>query len=1155
MPRAGAGVGRATVRRGWPVWAVASLAAAVLVSPTAAVAAPVDELTVAGVVDLGVVDGPPVAGQPAGATEKTVVMVAAAGQTLTVPAAESAGLRDGQKVVVEIDAPAGTTPAEAVAAAAADDPAVELTDVVPTAGTQVQATAVGHSITVLPVYWAAPDGQTLGSLTTLADRTVAYWEEQSRGQLDVNATVRDWAPIATPSGSCPYDAIRNAALAAHGVSAPTSAAEHVLVYFPRRTDCGWAGLGSILGSNIWVNGYPMLDVTAHELGHNLGIGHANTATCTAGGLRVPLSPTCTVTSYGDTADVMGSARYAETGSLNAAFADHLGFIDTVTATTAAPVTVDLAPLSGTGGPYAVKVPTPSGDVFVDFRPAAGRDTRQPHWAGVQVHLRTQEWYPSTRLLDMQPWSTSAFGVASLPTWSVWQVPGAGLAVHVSAVGTTARVRVVPTASDTLAPTPATVTTPAPSGLAASASTVTWRAGTDAGSGVAAYAVAVDGKVTARLAPTALSHPLPALASGAHTVQVNTVDAAGNTAVGTRNSFTVSTTASATPPSVTAPADGAVLTASSLTSGRATVTWSVASPPTSTQVLLDGRLVGTVTDPAVRTLALPVANGAHHVAVRTYAAGGVLTGVSSRVNFTVDTAPPAAPRTLTLSSADRLSWLAAGDVGSGVDRYRVSRDGVAVLETRTLYAAVSTPEGRHTWSVVAIDRAGHVSPAASLSVLRDSSPPTTPVITAPVTGSALTASTVTVSWTASTDGDTGVVAYRVTVNGVQKAQLPPTTRTVRLALGQGSSALRVIAVNGGGTAATSAAVPVTVDSIVPTRPAGLALSAGDRLTWQASVDSGSGVARYIVARNGVTVAETSALALDVTTPLGRHTWTVTAVDGYGSRATTALVVIRDLSAPPAPTLTSPTPAASLTSASVRMAWTAVTDAESGIAGYRVSVNGGAPKQVSTAYAVVVVPQGASRLTVVAVNGAGTPSAPVSVDVTVDSLAPSAPGGLALSTADRLTWSASVDAGGGAVSYDVALDGVRVAQTTGLAANVATPQGRHTWLVTAVDAVGNKRGTALVVVRDSSAPPAPTLVSPASGTTVSALSVTATWRAPIDPESGISGYRVTVNGAALRTVLTTNATVAVSTGVNDIRVVAVNKVGLVSAPLTVRVNRVG
>jgi len=58
---------------------------------------------------------------------------------------------------------------------------------------------------------------------------------------------------------------------------------------------GWAGLGSVAGPTVWLNGQASYigGVLAHEIGHNFGLLHASTWTA-AGGLD----------EYGDDQDIM-----------------------------------------------------------------------------------------------------------------------------------------------------------------------------------------------------------------------------------------------------------------------------------------------------------------------------------------------------------------------------------------------------------------------------------------------------------------------------------------------------------------------------------------------------------------------------------------------------------------------------------------------------------------------------------------------------------------------------------------------------------------------------------------------------------------------------------------------------------------------------------
>lgn len=85
---------------------------------------------------------------------------------------------------------------------------------------------------------------------------------------------------------------------------------NVKIYkFPTATGCpgsAWAYIGGNPGRS-WINTNYSVGVVTHEVGHNFGTDHAGSMTCTEGGVRVPISATCTTKEYGDPFDVMGSA--------------------------------------------------------------------------------------------------------------------------------------------------------------------------------------------------------------------------------------------------------------------------------------------------------------------------------------------------------------------------------------------------------------------------------------------------------------------------------------------------------------------------------------------------------------------------------------------------------------------------------------------------------------------------------------------------------------------------------------------------------------------------------------------------------------------------------------------------------------------------------
>lgn len=495
--------------------------------------------TVTGTVRLLVVDNPANGAPDEALTTRAVADVG--GKLLDLPPAQAATLEAGDTVTVTaVKGRHTATSVEAVLPASPE----------PSAGARMSAAVLNrqvtgaHTLTVLPVYWDSPDPSApLSTLTSLAAGTAEYWSQQSGGQIAVTPRVRDWVRIPNP-GSCSSSALANAALAAHDVALPSAMSDHVMIYFPRRGDCGgWAGLGQVGGPLIWVNGYPLLDVTAHELGHNLGLGHANTTTCTAGGARVTLSSSCTVSEYRDYADIMGIAMDAPSGSLNTALADSLGIVQAVTAAAGTRTTVELAPLTRTDAVRALRIRVAAGWVYLDFRPAVGRDLRMPGWAGVQAHLLPDADIPASRLLDGQPQTSYAFSSVSLPPGKTWSVPGSGLSVTVVSVTSTgARVDVAP--DGVVKPMAAPViTAPASSAVVGSSTTVSWRVT----SRPASIRLLVDGRQVSTATTTSLtgSVRVTGLTHGAHSLTLQAVDAAGQISA---SSSPVTVTADLAPPS-------------------------------------------------------------------------------------------------------------------------------------------------------------------------------------------------------------------------------------------------------------------------------------------------------------------------------------------------------------------------------------------------------------------------------------------------------------------------------------------------------------------------------------------------------------------------------------------------------------------------------
>ncbi|GIG34854.1 DUF4214 domain-containing protein [Cellulomonas pakistanensis] len=381
--------------------------------------------------------------------------------TVGAELAPTEGLPAGGAVSVTIEAPAGLDEAGAIeavstvegaASTATQVVAVEVTDAganptsLPTAGLVDGV----HQLVVVPVRWSSTAAVPAGDLQTAAAGTEAYWQRQSSNRIDIQTSVRPAVTVTRPT-LCDVDLIMDQVVLQTGL-APTSN-RHVAVWFPEHADCGFAGLASINGGAIWLNGATQTYVLAHELGHNFGLGHANTLECTAaGGARVPLTSDgarCEVTEYGDDTDVMGQGRdWNRPGSLSSGFAHALGWADvtTISGPVLAERTVDLAPLSQTTGNRGVQLSSDLGPVYTDYRPAVDNDAaHRPEWAGVQARLVLTDphyWYSTSYLLDLQP-AQAPFANPSLPVGQSWEVPGADAIITTTSTGGAARITVSP----------------------------------------------------------------------------------------------------------------------------------------------------------------------------------------------------------------------------------------------------------------------------------------------------------------------------------------------------------------------------------------------------------------------------------------------------------------------------------------------------------------------------------------------------------------------------------------------------------------------------------------------------------------------------------------------------------------------------------------
>ena len=299
--------------------------------------------------------------------------------------------------------------------------------------------------------------------------------------------------------------------------------------------------------------------------------------------------------------------------------------------------------------------------------------------------------------------------------------------------------------------------------------VTWGASRD-NVGVAGYGVYLNG--TRLATTTARSYTLSALTCGTtYKVGVDAFDAA-------RHRSGIASVLAATAPCVdaTAPSAPGNLHQSGWSQTGLAVEWSESSDNVGVagySIYRDGVPVA-VTQQRTAWVGGLVCGAAHTISVEAYDAAGNHSPRASAVGTTTacaDTSPPAAPHNLSVSgsteSSISVAWQPSVD-DRGVAEYRLS---VNDVDIRTTTATAATFTGlacgrSYVVKVGAADAAGNVSPSSSVIAptavcptsggSADTQTPTTPSSLVRRDG---TATSITLSWNASTD-NVGVAGYGI-----------------------------------------------------------------------------------------------------------------------------------------------------------------------------------------------------------------------------------------------------------------------------------------------------------------------------------------------------------------------------------------------------------
>ncbi len=378
---------------------------------------------------------------------------------------------------------------------------------------------------------------------TDTDSTNAFYREQSYDQVQIvgkersDGDVYGWYTIDAPTAGCDFDQWATKARAAAAADGrDLSGYRHIVYAFPPQSSCSWAGLAELPGNESWLNGDLRVRIVAHELGHNMGIHHASSQSCTDGGAPATLGGACTTYEYGDPFDVMGNgSRHSHGWHL-----DKLGYLqpgNVRTITASGTYTVRSA-ISQSSEVQVLRIPRTrdaSGAVidyyYLELRSSGGVfdsfSAIDPVVNGVSVRVAPdRSVVTQSKLLDTTPGSLDGFGDAPLGVGRTFS-DGAVSVTTRSISGLTATVDV--TVPGGAAPAVDSSSPSAPrdvrAGWASGAVALAWESSVD-DHGIARYAVLRDGvEIGSTVTPS--YRDLAARPGSTHAYAVAAVDAAGN----------------------------------------------------------------------------------------------------------------------------------------------------------------------------------------------------------------------------------------------------------------------------------------------------------------------------------------------------------------------------------------------------------------------------------------------------------------------------------------------------------------------------------------------------------------------------------------------------------------------------------------------------